>query len=385
MKMGTEYYSLCLKTAMLYRFMKEGIIMTSSNKIIDIHHHIIPKVYKDALNDLGITTSGGFPIKNWKPQDSIDMMNALNISMGVTSISEPATLPFKKTKAAKVARQVNEYQAQLKKAYPHRFKSFALLPMPHVKETLKEIEYALNVLQLDGVGLLSNYGDDFLGNDKFDKVMQALEQHQANVFIHPSSAAQNFKAPEYVIADFIEEFTFNTTRAASNLIFSGAVERYKNINFILAHAGGTLPYLTWRINETLNTQKYIMDDPKNRLNEFVSSSKSTFVKEGIKHPFHNISMFKKYRKGLKRWSTLNENAAYYISRFYYDTALSTGESAFASLKEITDTSHILFGTDAHYAPNSWITTMKNNINESQQFHDSDKVKIFNDNAANILL
>lgn len=164
--------------------------MVSSNKIIDIHHHIIPKVYKNALKELGITTAGGFPIKNWDPQDSLEMMDELDIDVGVTSISEPATLPFKKAKAAKVARQVNEYQAQLKRDYPNRFKSFALLPMPHVKETLKEIDYALNVLHLDGVGLLSNYGDDFLGNDKFDIVMQALEQHHANVFIHPSSTSK---------------------------------------------------------------------------------------------------------------------------------------------------------------------------------------------------
>ena len=78
------------------------------------------------------------------------------------------------------------------------------------------------------------------------------------------------KAPQFVFADFIEEFTFNTTRAASNLIFSGTMERYSNIKFILAHAGGTLPYLKWRINETLNTQKYVMEDPKNRLKSFIT-------------------------------------------------------------------------------------------------------------------
>ncbi|MCW0998340.1 amidohydrolase family protein, partial [Streptococcus anginosus] len=80
----------------------------------------------------------------------------LGIDVGVTSISEPGTLPFKKKKAAKVARQVNEYQAELKAKYPGRFKSFALLPMTHVKESIAEVKYALEELQLDGIGLLSN-------------------------------------------------------------------------------------------------------------------------------------------------------------------------------------------------------------------------------------
>ena len=43
--------------------------------------------------------------------------------------------------------------------------------MPHVKETIKEIEYALDVLKLDGVGLLSNYDQSYLGDDEFDNVM----------------------------------------------------------------------------------------------------------------------------------------------------------------------------------------------------------------------
>lgn len=126
----------------------------------------------------------------------------------------------------------------------------------------------------------------------------------------------------------------------------------------MAHAGGTLPYLTWRINETLRTQKYIMADPRNRLNEFVSSSKRELAKEVMKHPLQNIMMFKKYRNGLNRWATLNESAAYYINRFYFDTALSTGEAVFASLREVTDISHVLFGSDAHFAPNSWIAKME---------------------------
>lgn len=75
--------------------------MNNKREIIDIHHHIIPKIYKDALKKIGVTTAGGYPIKDWEPQDSIQMMDALNIQVGVTSISEPATLPFKENKQRK--------------------------------------------------------------------------------------------------------------------------------------------------------------------------------------------------------------------------------------------------------------------------------------------
>lgn len=162
------------------------------------------------------------------------------------------------------------------------------------------------------------------------------------------------------------------------------MERYSNIKFILAHAGGTLPYLKWRINETLATQQYIMEDPKNRLQSFFTGKKSDIAREVIKHPVRYGKMFKQYGNGLKRWSTIHHTADDYISRFYYDTALSTGESTFASLNEVTDSSHILFGSDAHYAPNDWIAKMEKNIEETKHFTEEEKELIFRKNALNIL-
>lgn len=358
--------------------------MNESEKIIDIHHHIIPPLYKKSLKKIGITMSGGYPIKDWTPQDSLDMMDKLHIDIAVTSISEPATLPFSRKQASKVARAVNEYQAELKQQYPDKFKSFALIPLPFVKESIKEIKYALDVLKLDGVGLLSNYNESFLGDDCFDDVMRVINDRKGIVFVHPSSSPKQFKKPQYVFADFLEEFTFNTTRAATNLILSGTVERYSNIKFILAHSGGTLPYINWRISEAVNTEKYIMEAPAQRLKSFITSSKKEIVKSILQHPIQYGHLFKTYKHALSGWSSLTKSANYYIGQFYYDTALSTGESTFASLKEVTDISHILFGSDAHYAPDSWIAKMQKNISESHYFSEQDKVNIFNVNSSRIL-
>ena len=351
-----------------------------SPQIVDIHHHIIPQIYKHALKKIGVTTAGGYPIKDWEPEDSLRMMDELGIDVGVTSISEPATLPFKKKKAAKVARQVNEYQAELKAKYPGRFKSFALLPMPHVKESIAKVKYALEELNLDGVGLLSNYGDAYLGDDQFDSMMAEINRHQGIVFVHPSSTSDKVAKPQYVFADFLEEFTFNTTRAATNLVLSGTMERYDQLKFILAHAGGTLPYLKWRIHEALETQRYIMEDPKSRLQPMMGSKKKDLVKTVIKHPVKYAKMFKQYKHGLDGWNTLNSTVSEYFSRFYYDTALSTGDATFASLKETTDVSHVLFGSDAHYAPDSWIDKMQQDISRTNYFTEEEKESIFNRNS-----
>src|SRR6185503_9688100 len=49
------------------------------------------------------------------------------------------------------------------------------------------------------------------------------------------------------------EYPFDTVRAAVNLIFSGALDRFPRIRFILAHGGGALPFLSWRIAELAAT------------------------------------------------------------------------------------------------------------------------------------
>ena len=76
-----------------------------SPQIVDIHHHIIPQIYKHALKKIGVTTAGGYPIKDWEPEDSLRMMDELGIDVGVTSISEPATLPFKKSCESRTSSQ----------------------------------------------------------------------------------------------------------------------------------------------------------------------------------------------------------------------------------------------------------------------------------------
>lgn len=297
--------------------------MKTTNRI-DVHHHIIPDVYRNSLLKLGVDRSAGAQIQPWTPERSLEFMKKAGVETAICSISEPALNPIMAVnpeEGIRVARETNEFMAELCKEYPGKFGAFALLPMPDVEASVKEIEYALDVLKLDGVGLLSNYGEAFVGNREFEPVFQALQDRGAVIYLHPSTPPASYKRPEFVTVDFFEEFTFSTTRAAANLMFSGTMDRCPDIKIILSHMGGCLPYIRWRLH--VCWKGLAKDMPK----QFRSLPVAPYVYD--------------------TWDTINEMPAESMARFYYDTALAPHKLAFDAVEEAAP-HHTLFGTDSFF-------------------------------------
>ena len=116
-----------------------------------------------------------------------------------------------------------------------------------VNEAVAEIAHALDVLKLEGVCLFASYGEKFLGDPFFDPVLEALAARDAVVFIHPALHPSSRKL-DLPWPGFMMEYLFDTTRAVVNLVFTGAVERFARIRFVLAHAGAVVPYFAWRLS-----------------------------------------------------------------------------------------------------------------------------------------
>ena len=276
---------------------------------IDVHHHILPDHWVRAANKFGHVDAGGVAFPQWSPEGAIAMMDRHGIAAAITSIAAPG-VHFGDAAAAKaLARSCNELSARLIDDHPDRFGAFAVLPMPDVDASLDELDYALGTLKLDGVVVLSSYGDRYLGDPAFDAVFAELNRRKAVVFVHPTVPVSS-QSLKLAIPGALIEFVFDTTRAATNLIYSGTMERCPGLSIILSHAGGTVPYLASRI--ALGSV-----DPTLR-------------------------------------ERAPQGAIAYLKRFYYDTAISATPYALNSLLELADPSHILFGSDFPYLPDSMI-------------------------------
>jgi 6-methylsalicylate decarboxylase len=269
---------------------------------IDVHNHISPKEYVASLAGKGIATAGGIPFPEWSPEVTIAHMEEQGIAVVMTSISAPGVYFGDTGFARDLARRCNEISARLVSDHPRQFGAFAVLPLPDVEGALKELEYAIDTLSLDGVVLLTSIGDQYLGDPAFDPLFEELNRRKLVVYTHPNIPPGS-DVPKLSWPAPLMEFVFDTTRAVVNLILNGTLERYPDIPIILSHAGGAVPYIAGRI---------ALAEP--------------FLKE-----------------------IAPKGVIAYLKGLYYDTALSATPYALPCLRILADPTHIVFGSDYPFA------------------------------------
>ncbi len=194
---------------------------------IDVHHHIIPADYLKAMERAGITDPiPGVDFPSWDVHTTLAAMDRQGIATAIVSISEPGVLFGDMELARNLARQVNEFSASLVADHPQRFGAFAVLPLPDMDAALRELEYALDTLKLDGVGLLTHYRGVYLGDASLEPLFYELHRRRAVAFIHPSTPPSKDQ-PLFGLPPSLYEFTFDTTRMVANLLYSGLEFRLK--------------------------------------------------------------------------------------------------------------------------------------------------------------
>jgi predicted TIM-barrel fold metal-dependent hydrolase len=265
---------------------------------IDVHHHIAPPRYLAAL---AAKQSVAAPTREWTPARSLEDMDQGGVATAITSVTTPGVWFGDPAAARGLARECNEYAAQLVSDHPGRFGVFATVPMPDVEATLREVEHALDVLKADGICLFTSYGDKWLGDPAFTPLMEELNRRRAVVYTHPTVAncCRNL-LPD--IPPSIIEYGTDTTRTIASLLFSGAAARFPDIRFIFSHAGGTMPFLTERFTRL---------------------------------PLANKELEARVPHGV----------VYELRRFRYDVAQAAHPMALASLLRLVPASQVLFGTD----------------------------------------
>jgi 6-methylsalicylate decarboxylase len=118
--------------------------MTGRDRI-DVHQHVVPPFYAEALASHGGDPSGSVT-PHWSPERAIAFMDSQQIATGILSVSTPSVVGWAQDERRQMARRINEYTADLVASRPDRFGSFATLPLPDIDGALAEAKYALGTL-----------------------------------------------------------------------------------------------------------------------------------------------------------------------------------------------------------------------------------------------
>ena len=293
----------------------------ASGRRLDLHHHFASPGLKKRLEEA--KRQGWDTFRDYSPTQSIDAMDRAGVQTSFLSVTTPGIWfsdDFAKERRDTIAlaREVNEYGARLVSDYKGRFGLFAVLPLPDVDASLKEIEYAFDTLKADGMGLLTSYGDVWLGDPRLQPVFDELNRRRAIVYTHPTDAACCHALANGNPATV--EWFVDTARSINSLIQeppgargggrgAGAGQgpvsqatRYGNVTFIWSHGGGALVGTTRVIGAVSPAALDRTPAPDSRL--------------------------------------------HHIRRFYYDTAGAANPIVMPALKRLLGgTSHIVYGTD----------------------------------------
>lgn len=319
---------------------------TQPYRFIDVHHHIIPPDYVSALTRIGISGTFGKPFPKWTPQKSLGIMDKFNIATAIMSLSAPGVYFKDKSFSRHLARQCNEYGAQLISDYPDRFGAFATLPVPDVEGALMELEYALDTLKLDGVVFLSNVEGHYLGDPAYDEIFAELNHRKAVVYIHPDDLALREGEPPFFAPLF--ERLVDTTRTITDLYQKGTFKRYPNIRYIMPHGGGSAPFLAWRI--------------------------ALGQSEEANHTFYDRGLF-----DYSNCQSAIDEGVEILKRLYYDTA-QPGPSLMKAVHELAGPSHILCGTDAGWGSATDVALPMDGLKEYDGFNEQEFAAVERNNA-----
>jgi uncharacterized protein len=335
--------------------------------IIDFQAHVYPEAYIEELNRLdgavvleepdphsGMTYFYDKKLKcrintaTFQGRDierRLEHMDRLGVDVHVLSIPAPAADRFDGEGAARLARIANDAVAALCRKYPKRFVGLFTLPTSSVQDSLDELERSVNELGLRGFGCFSNLNGQPLDREELFPLYEQIAKYKLPVYIHPTAPLATEATGIDIMPTLIFGWAFDSTVAMTRLVYGRVLERFPEINFVVADVGGVLAFFAQRA----------------------------------------INIYSGRTEEIRQRYGLNENPLDSFRRFYVDTA-DHPASTLKCVKDFFGVDRLVLGTNYPYGPEDGCVLVKNSLKaiEDLELSPVEKAKVLGGNAARIL-
>jgi predicted TIM-barrel fold metal-dependent hydrolase len=223
--------------------------------LIDCHAHVIPSAalrpFPEPAHPRYVTAE---PVALQRMLDEHDRVGVTHAVVSDSFYMESARDALPGWSAVDRARLVNDGMVELTGRYPGRLFGLGCLDPFGGEASARELERITGELGLYGVLINPSSGPsdgtEYLDSPRAAPFLAAAEALGAPLFLHPS---RDVPAPEDS-RDFAMGVSLarphQTAICISRMIYTGTFDRYPNLKLLLAHAGGTLPFLAGRLDAT---------------------------------------------------------------------------------------------------------------------------------------
>jgi predicted TIM-barrel fold metal-dependent hydrolase len=317
---------------------------------IDFHAHSFPREYFLKLKEYYpddvvlredpkaglIAFWAGTPLPVWDHGRRVDEMTKAGVEIEL--LSTPSMYIRVDEHSPELCRIVNDTFAEACRQSPDRFKAFANIPFNSMEAALAELKRTLALPGFVGALITSNVGGKYLHTPEFLPFWEEVARRRVPVFMHPQPP------PGYQDDDIAPLLAFpaDTTLSTTKLLYSGLLERFPDLILILAHLGGTLPFLARRIDLGFDVPHFS----------------------------------DKYKQIPRRPSE-------YLKKIYFDTALGWHKPAFECARALVGIEHLVYGTD-YFMFGSTFMDWTNAFLEGLDISRAEKEKIYSGNAERFL-
>ncbi|HWH75743.1 MAG TPA: amidohydrolase family protein [Candidatus Binatus sp.] len=177
----------------------------------------------------------------------VERITEHRVDMQILSSPHPGVDRFSPDESAAMSRAINDGIAQAMRKSPKHFQGIAMLPLIDTKLALKELDRAVLDLGMKGLCMLSNVAGKMLDSDFLLPIYERAQKLGVPVFIHPTTPLGAQVMQEWRLA-IILGFEFDIVLSATRLAYSGILDRFPELNFVISHLGAGIPFLAGRID-----------------------------------------------------------------------------------------------------------------------------------------
>jgi predicted TIM-barrel fold metal-dependent hydrolase len=275
----------------------------------------------------------------------IEHMDRLGIDVHVLTIPAPGADRFEGEDAISLAQTANNAVAAICRNHPNRFIGFFTLPTFSIDAALAELDRSVNELGLRGFGCFANLNGQALDREELFPLYERLAKDRLPVYIHPTAPLATEATGLDIMPTLIFGWAFDSTVAMTRLVYGRVLERFPEINFVVADVGGVLAFFGQRA----------------------------------------IYIYKGRTEEIRQRYGLKENPLDAFKRFYVDTA-DHPASTLRCVKDFFGADHMVLGTNYPYGPEDGCLLVKNSLAaiDGLDVSQGDRQKILGGNAAAIL-